>query len=278
MGIDPVTHKPKGGASVVSGDGQSKSNANLSHVAQWESARLETEARLVRESKLWAPSMPTPLSPQCLPTLQQHQLDHMIRSWQPKSGPQIQVQLQSPALSFLESAMQPNMGYPVDQEGEKLKGHVEDEGLQCFGEPPGLTLDGKDHRSMGGLPSIAAAVFSLDTTNTTVFSAQASRLPESSNNRAAGSSRSSGDFRPAIETGTLFTEMLLDNSGEQDSSERGGAGDSDIAESRRYMEEEEEEAAAEQDDEDKEDKNNNYWNNILDLANLRPSDSPPPMF
>ncbi|GMI93125.1 myb domain protein 16 [Hibiscus trionum] len=55
MGIDPVTHKPKSDA-LLSGTGtdahQSKNAANLSHMAQWESARLEAEARLVRESKL----------------------------------------------------------------------------------------------------------------------------------------------------------------------------------------------------------------------------------
>ncbi|CAN0857748.1 Transcription factor MYB16 [Linum grandiflorum] len=61
MGIDPVTHKPKndtlsglsnaepgGGGSAIN----NKSAANLSHMAQWESARLEAEARLVRQSKL----------------------------------------------------------------------------------------------------------------------------------------------------------------------------------------------------------------------------------
>ncbi|XP_073049099.1 transcription factor MYB106-like [Primulina eburnea] len=49
MGIDPLTHKPKN----VSPDGsaQSRLAANLNHMAQWETARLEAEARLVRESK-----------------------------------------------------------------------------------------------------------------------------------------------------------------------------------------------------------------------------------
>lgn len=51
MGIDPMTHKPNRDA-IGSGSGQSKDVANLSHMAQWESARLEAEARLVRESKL----------------------------------------------------------------------------------------------------------------------------------------------------------------------------------------------------------------------------------
>ncbi|KAL5761728.1 hypothetical protein ACOSP7_017992 [Xanthoceras sorbifolium] len=51
MGIDPVTHKPKTNA-LGSAIGQTKDAANLSHMAQWESARLEAEARLVRESKI----------------------------------------------------------------------------------------------------------------------------------------------------------------------------------------------------------------------------------
>ncbi|CAL5191186.1 unnamed protein product [Lathyrus oleraceus] len=50
MGIDPVTHKPKN--ETLFSDNHSKNAANLSHMAQWESARLEAEARLVRESKL----------------------------------------------------------------------------------------------------------------------------------------------------------------------------------------------------------------------------------
>ncbi|KAK4426211.1 Transcription factor [Sesamum alatum] len=51
MGIDPVTHRPKNDA-LLSGDGKSKNAANLSHMAQWESARLEAEARLARQSKI----------------------------------------------------------------------------------------------------------------------------------------------------------------------------------------------------------------------------------
>ncbi|XAR71258.1 hypothetical protein NMG60_11028439 [Bertholletia excelsa] len=58
MGIDPVTHKPKNDALLSAvGDGNSSKNAaNLSHMAQWESARLEAEARLVRQSKLRSPN------------------------------------------------------------------------------------------------------------------------------------------------------------------------------------------------------------------------------
>ena len=49
MGIDPVTHKPK---NTALGSGQAKDAAKLSHMTQWESARLEAEARLGRNSKL----------------------------------------------------------------------------------------------------------------------------------------------------------------------------------------------------------------------------------
>ncbi|KAG6429730.1 hypothetical protein SASPL_107783 [Salvia splendens] len=48
MGLDPATHKPK---NHTLGCSQPKQIANLSHMAQWESARLEAEARIVRESK-----------------------------------------------------------------------------------------------------------------------------------------------------------------------------------------------------------------------------------
>eukprot|EP00249_Psilotum_nudum_P003788 c17282_g1_i1 orf=786-1931(+) len=51
MGIDPVTHKPKMDASSVS-DSKCNISSALSHMAQWESARLEAEARLSRESTL----------------------------------------------------------------------------------------------------------------------------------------------------------------------------------------------------------------------------------
>ncbi|XP_042420363.1 transcription factor MYB106-like [Zingiber officinale] len=53
MGIDPCTHKAKSDALGPAADaGRSRSAANLSHMAQWESARLEAEARLVRESRI----------------------------------------------------------------------------------------------------------------------------------------------------------------------------------------------------------------------------------
>ncbi|XWS64237.1 hypothetical protein CRYUN_Cryun06bG0169100 [Craigia yunnanensis] len=50
MGIDPMTHKPRADASRFPSS-PGKNASNLSHMAQWESARLEAEARLVRDSK-----------------------------------------------------------------------------------------------------------------------------------------------------------------------------------------------------------------------------------
>ncbi|KAL6650855.1 hypothetical protein ACP70R_009780 [Stipagrostis hirtigluma subsp. patula] len=61
MGIDPVTHKPRSdalgggaGGGGAAGAQNAKAAAHLSHTAQWESARLEAEARLAREAKLRA--------------------------------------------------------------------------------------------------------------------------------------------------------------------------------------------------------------------------------
>ncbi|XP_031121187.1 transcription factor MYB16-like [Ipomoea triloba] len=53
MGIDPMTHRPKINSSFGSA-------ANLSHMAQWEIARLEAEARLVRHSKFISSSLISP--------------------------------------------------------------------------------------------------------------------------------------------------------------------------------------------------------------------------
>ncbi|KAM7250883.1 hypothetical protein ACFE04_022766 [Oxalis oulophora] len=61
MGIDPVTHKPKMDSFSSSSSSATKNVANLSHMAQWESARLEAEARLVRESKQNQPPQQTRL-------------------------------------------------------------------------------------------------------------------------------------------------------------------------------------------------------------------------
>ncbi|KAK8508103.1 hypothetical protein V6N13_055556 [Hibiscus sabdariffa] len=50
MGIDPTTHKPKSNP-LVRYDTVRNNAGTLNHMAQWESARLEAEARLVKDSK-----------------------------------------------------------------------------------------------------------------------------------------------------------------------------------------------------------------------------------
>ncbi|XP_019420468.1 PREDICTED: myb-related protein 306-like isoform X1 [Lupinus angustifolius] len=65
LGIDPTTHKLKADAYGGSGDCQSKNASHLSHMAQWENARLEAETRLVRESKL-QPGSCSNTQPTCL--------------------------------------------------------------------------------------------------------------------------------------------------------------------------------------------------------------------
>ena len=57
-----MTHKPKSESITGVGVQSSNGSSNLSHMAQWESARLEAESRLARESKfrardLWSASL-----------------------------------------------------------------------------------------------------------------------------------------------------------------------------------------------------------------------------
>ncbi|KAE8658871.1 Transcription factor MYB32 [Hibiscus syriacus] len=109
MGIDPVTHKPK----TDSATANPKDAANLSHTAQWESARLEAEARLIRDSKLVippqnrlaAPSSSAP-RPQCL---------DVLKAWQGVVSGLFTFNvdsLQSPTstLNFMESTTLPSVG------------------------------------------------------------------------------------------------------------------------------------------------------------------------
>nr|GMD27514.1 transcription factor MYB106-like [Ipomoea batatas] len=70
MGIDPMTHRPKINSSFGSA-------ANLSHMAQWEMARLEAEARLVRHSKFISSNLISPPPPPKVPP----SLD-VLKAWQ----------------------------------------------------------------------------------------------------------------------------------------------------------------------------------------------------
>eukprot|EP00249_Psilotum_nudum_P002793 c15935_g1_i1 orf=2-1318(-) len=56
MGIDPITHRPKSDTQNMLQE-NSKFSSNFGHMAQWESARLEAEARLAKESKIYPKSL-----------------------------------------------------------------------------------------------------------------------------------------------------------------------------------------------------------------------------
>lgn len=260
MGIDPVTHKPKSDA-LSSGDGQSKSAANLNHMAQWESARLEAEARLARQSKLRAAAPfqpPSPSSsaappgsnsaaPPAAPPLD------VLRAWQGVWSTKAttgRIDLESPTstLSFSENV--PPITSSGLMDGNSTMSHQvsgqdaeEEQDLEwkCFEKQPLGMLDAKDHR----MDSFAS--FSMDTSS--VFGGESSTwLPESSG----------GEF------GAGLTGMLLDNSDERNSSD--GCGDSDNVEVGSCVEEEGEDG----------EENKNYWSSILNLVNsASPSRSPP---
>nr|KJB80242.1 hypothetical protein B456_013G088400 [Gossypium raimondii] len=78
MGIDPTTHKPKSNH-VVSPTGRT----TLNHMAQWESARLEAEARLVKDSKNLpsSSSRPSPYQKSCNKGSKSQCLD-VVKAWQ----------------------------------------------------------------------------------------------------------------------------------------------------------------------------------------------------
>ncbi|KAK8486382.1 hypothetical protein V6N13_005193 [Hibiscus sabdariffa] len=106
MGIDPVTHKPKTDALA----------ANLSHMAQWENARLEAEARLVRDSKLILPNAP-PAQNHLAPTTRP-QCVVVLKAWQGVVSGLFNFNvdsMQSPTstLSFMENTTLPTSSSSV---------------------------------------------------------------------------------------------------------------------------------------------------------------------
>ncbi|GJM85352.1 hypothetical protein PR202_ga01793 [Eleusine coracana subsp. coracana] len=122
MGIDPVTHKPRADAPAAP-TARYRAAAHLSHTAQWESARLEAEARLAREAKLRAiASTPQP-APQT----------------QAASG------LESPTstLSFsAESALFAGAAQPVHTQQQQQHSYVDAFGEQHRFDEPASQQDG----------------------------------------------------------------------------------------------------------------------------------------
>nr|DAD34924.1 TPA_asm: hypothetical protein HUJ06_005564 [Nelumbo nucifera] len=251
MGIDPVTHKPKSDA-LSSVDGQSKTAATLSHMAQWESARLEAEARLVRESKLRSSSFQQqlgspatdlastsaqPLNKTSAPPASSLCLD-VLKAWQgvwsksTKSGLMSGIGsglgLESPTstLSFSENAVPiPSVGF-----GDNPTATVEFVGSSSTGEG-GLVVKEEggeeDWKGFGKTIHI--------------------HLPECKERMENSVTLMTGFHHDAV-----FTAE------DQNSSEE--SRDSDYANGSHGTDDFEE--------------NKNYWNNILNLVNSSPSDSP----
>lgn len=155
MGIDPVTHKSVSGTLTGTTDDKSaKAAASLSHMAQWESARLEAEARLARESKMrTAASTPTALHVQQtnVPASTASPCLDVLHAWQ---GAKIDLESPTSTLTFTgsNSAMLPthttnrlevsesNSG--MWQRSDELEGEESD--WQFFSKHQVLELEGKD--------------------------------------------------------------------------------------------------------------------------------------
>lgn len=80
MGLDPVTHRTKKKDFGKGDDG--KNAANINHMAQWENARLQAEARLLRDSKLRSIATPSSSSPPS----SSFSTSSLFPAWQSRAG------------------------------------------------------------------------------------------------------------------------------------------------------------------------------------------------
>ncbi|XWS44330.1 hypothetical protein CRYUN_Cryun15aG0036000 [Craigia yunnanensis] len=241
MGIDPITHKPKSDA-LLSTDGQSKNSANLSHMAQWESARLEAEARLVRESKLRSHSL-------------QHQLSH------PGFAPSGSA---SAAQLVNKTAWNSTTGWTKSSEGLGVSsmpiiefvdttsdssetGIIKEEGEQEW-KGLGSSTNLPDYKE--GMENSLSFTSSL---HDMTISMEGGWTPESlrpnSNHVNVGNVMEEG-----------FTNLLLNDSIDRSLSDSGKESD--------------ENSGGSGDGSDYYEDNRNYWNSILNLVNSSPPDSP----
>nr|WQQ41729.1 MYB41 protein [Camellia japonica] len=254
MGIDPLTHKSKNEA-LLSSDGPSKNAANLSHMAQWESARLEAEARLVRQSKLRSNSLK--LQPQ-LGSAQpeftsasismnksvaaQRCLD-ILNAWNGGGG----EDMESPksTMSFSENVPPiATTGVGESSAPAEFIEFVGNSGSQFMNEGE------EDWKGLGNSMSYTSEIHDV--------AVEASAWsPESLRTSGNESVNGTGNF---VET---FTDLLLSNSGERSFSEGGGESDSGGGGGGENC------SGGSGSDYDQD--NKNYWNSILDLVNSSPS-------
>ncbi|KAK3007619.1 hypothetical protein RJ639_014105 [Escallonia herrerae] len=272
MGIDPLTHKPKTD-SLLSTEGQSKSTANLSHMAQWESARLEAEARLVRQSKLRSTSLhhqlgspgqelvpvtapltksvaaapPTP--PRCLDILKAWNGGSGVGGWIAGLG----SDLESPTstVSYSENAPPISAATGI---GESSTNFIEFVGNSVSCDHDGIMKEEgeEDWKLFGNSAPHLSGVHEM-----TMSPFQSALTSESLTRTRSHEHVPSGNF---VEK---FTDLLLNNSGGgRGFSESGG--DSDIGGP----------SCSGSGGSDYYQDNKNYWNSILNLVNSSPSDSP----
>jgi transcription factor MYB, plant len=161
MGIDPVTHKPRsdalgtGGGGGAAGAQHAKAAAHLSHTAQWESARLEAEARLAREARLRALAASASAPPQ-MPAAAAHRLDSPTSTLSFSESAALASVLQeahgaaAAAAAAARAAMQPMQAYEEackeheQQQQQQWGDHVVDVADAGFAAAgfTGLLLDG----------------------------------------------------------------------------------------------------------------------------------------
>ncbi|XP_059670360.1 transcription factor MYB16-like [Cornus florida] len=275
MGIDPVTHKPKN-ETLLSSDGQSKNAANLSHMAQWESARLEAEERLVRQSKLRSnplgslgfTSASTPVNKTGAPPVPPRCLD-ILKAWNDVWKPSDQASgsgggahggalipglggdLESPTstLSYSENAT----AMPATGIGESSTAFIEFVGNSSSCEGPIMKEEGEEEwKGFGNNVSFTSGLNDMTTCMESAWTHESLK---------AGTNYE----HEHVHSGTFvekFTDLLLNNSGDRSlsdgsgGSDSGGDGSGDGGGSDYYED------------------NKNYWNSILNLVNSSPPDSP----
>ncbi|THG02311.1 transcription factor MYB16-like isoform X1 [Camellia sinensis] len=251
MGIDPLTHKPKNEA-LLSSHGPSKNAANLSHMAQWESARLEAEARLVRQSKLRSNSLK--LQPQLGSTqpeftsasismnknvAAQRCLD-ILNAW---NGGGEDLESPKSTMSFLKNAPPiATTGVGESSAPAEFIEFVGNSGSQFMNEGE------EDWKGLGNSMSYTSGIHDVAVEGS-------AWSPESL--RTSGNESVNG-IENFVET---FTDLLLSNSGDRSFSEGGGESDSGGGG----------ENCSGGSGSDYYEDNKNYWNSILDLVNSSPS-------
>ncbi|KAI4339589.1 hypothetical protein MLD38_024513 [Melastoma candidum] len=254
MGLDPVTHKPKNGT-LLSSNGPSKNAAKLSHMAQWESARLEAEARLARESKIrlnyFKHQLNPSLSPDLSPTKVAESTQMKFKSWTgsfSKSSDAISGDLESPTSTpTLSDGTQGVTSSGVPQHSKQLI-EVKD---ATPGSPDLALIKQEGVNEWKGLEgTIDFEEIKEGIGNKVSFTASFHEImvPGLEGQWYPGAVPGSHNMESQMEEG--FSGQLLNNSGDRSLSDNEDAGRGSCED------------------------NKNYWNSILNFVNSSPSESP----